>query len=107
MSDLSQIKVLYRQPDTGVLWGIPYMMRPGQQPGDLWRARQEYVPPAPGTYGSKPVDLSDWIYLGTGRGPTSSISAERYLEIARWLINHLGNIPVNPNEWTVLEGATS
>lgn len=41
--NLAQIRVLYRQPDTLALWGIPYDMRAdvGQQPRDIERAREE------------------------------------------------------------------
>lgn len=43
--------VLWRQPDTLTLWGIPYDMRRdcGQSPGDLWAAQPF---PRPGWLGS-------------------------------------------------------
>ena len=35
---LDSVVILWRQPDTLALWGIPYKMREdgGQQPYDLW-----------------------------------------------------------------------
>ena len=66
------MKVLYRQPDNNVLWGIPYKMKPGQSPRDLlnhpnrgWKALNVKdamerwgvaVPTHPGEW----ADLDDW-----------------------------------------------
>lgn len=98
---LASIKVLYRAPDTLTLYGIPYDMRPGQQPGDLWRAHRDYVEPKPGHYGSKRIDISDWVYLGEP-GWYSSSTAEEIAHIAAFLEAHNDNIPGNPHEWTKL-----
>lgn len=45
---LAGVKALFRQPDSLGLWGVPYEMRPRQQPGDLWRAG----------------NTKGWVYLG-------------------------------------------
>jgi hypothetical protein len=101
MSDLSTIRVLWRQPDTLALWGIPYEMRPGQSPRDLWRARDAYVAPRPGHYGSKRVNLDDWIWLGQP-GWFGSMSTERVTEVKAFIARHRADVPGNPYEWTTL-----
>ena len=51
----SSIKILFRSPDTLTLWGIPYEMRPGQSPGDLWRSNShpDTLAQARGIYGGR------------------------------------------------------
>ena len=56
-----RICVLYR--DHLYLYGIPYRMREGQSPRDLQRAYRDYEAPKPGHYGSKQIDISDWVCL--------------------------------------------
>lgn len=99
---LSTIRILWRQPDLLTLWGIPYRMRPGQQPYDLWRAHRDWRAPRPGHYGSHQIDLSDWVPLGQPgwwgdrtRGEIATIEA--------FLARHKGNIPGNPCEWIEIE----
>ena len=98
------IRVLWRQPGTLALWGISYEMRAevGQSPYHLWRAREEHRPPPPGTYAAGPIDLSDWLYLGSpgwfGAHSTDDIAA-----IKIWLASLPRDaIPMNPCEWTRL-----
>jgi len=96
-----RIKILFMAPDTLTLWGIPYEMRPGQQPGDLFRARRDHVPPEPGYYGSKRVDLSDWIYLGE---PGWFGSTKGLAETKAFLANiPMEAKPQGPFEWTRLD----
>ena len=95
---LNSIVVLYRQPDTLALWGIPYAMRPGQQPRDLFRAHRDYVPPPPGHYGRKQIDISDWIWLGSP-GWWGTLSKEEQGEIEAFLRSHEGDIPQGPDKW--------
>lgn len=84
------------------LWGIPYDMRPGQQPGDLRRAHRDYVPPPPGWYGSKQIDLSDWVWLGSP-GWYGSMSREEQAEVKAFLDRLPKDaIPAWPEEWTKL-----
>jgi len=98
---LASIQVLWRQPDTLTLWGIPYKMRSdvGQQPYDLWKARRDYVPPKPGWYGSKQIDLSDWIYLGEP-GWWGHYSKKDQEIIEEFLVKHKDAIPGGPCEWS-------
>lgn len=99
---LDTIVVLWRQPDTLALWGIPYAMREGQSPGDLWRAREAHKVPRPGHYGSQRIDLSDWICLGWP-GWWGSIPREEQAEIKTWLDGR--EVPQNPCEWTTVDRA--
>lgn len=97
----ASIKVLYRAPQTMALWGIPYEMRPGQQPRHLAEAGDSYVAPPPGYYGSKQVDLSDWVYLGSP-GWYSGPGEEAHL--AQAFLDSLDPnvIPRGPYEWLSL-----
>jgi hypothetical protein len=103
LESLAGIKTLFMQPETLGLWGIPYEMRPGQSPGDIWRAQRDYVPPRTGWYGSKQVGLDDWIWLGCPGWYGTMPRVEQVLAIdfsARcWSVHAL---PQGPNEWTDL-----
>jgi hypothetical protein len=98
---LASIKILFRRDESLTLYGIPYNMRPGQQPGDLWRAWRDYVPPQPGHYGSKNIDLSDWIYLGEP-GWFDITDREEIDAIKAWLAIHVNDVPDGPFEWTTI-----
>ena len=103
--DLSSIRVLYRQPDTLSLWGIPYDLRPGQSPRDLWNApRPDVLARAAGRSGAlmyAPGPLDDWIWLGCP-GWWGNISRDDQQQIATWL-EKLGDlVPDNPCEWAVV-----
>jgi hypothetical protein len=99
MIDLSPIRVLWRQPDTLALWGVPYDMRPGQQPGDLWRARQAYRPPRYGVLASPRISLSDWVYLGSP-GWWGSMPREDQASVKEWLTGR--DAPGGPGEWSLM-----
>jgi len=101
---LAAIKVLWRRPGTLCLYGIPYLMREGQSPYDLWRAHEEWKAPPPGHYGSKRIDLSDWIWLGSP-GWWGSYSKADHTAIKAWLdLPHVKPcIPGNPCEWSPLD----
>jgi len=106
-ASLDTILVLFRAPDTLLgLWGIPYRMRDGQQPGDIWRAHRDYVPPPYGTYGSKAPNISDWIYLGTP-GWFGDMTEVRIAEIKAFLARLGDVVPGSPNEWAVVPAAQS
>jgi hypothetical protein len=81
---LDQIKILYRDVNMR-LWGIPYEMRPGQQPWDLYSANRDHDNLVNGTG----PDLSDWIYI----------------EEIKVFLGTLpdGALPVYPDEWSLLE----
>jgi hypothetical protein len=98
--DLTRIRILFMAPDTLTLYGIPYDMREGQAPRDLWRAYHEFKEPKPGHYGPKRVKL-DWTYLGEPGWFNGS--NEDHAEVLAFLAKHRGNVPQNPFEWTTLE----
>lgn len=103
MIDLSTVRVLYRRSDTLTLYGIPYAMRPGQSPRDIYRAGRDAKPPAPGWYGTPSRDYTaEWVYLGEP-GWWGSLSRERIAEVKAWLEGlPQGAIPEWPEEWTDL-----
>lgn len=85
---LNKIKVLYREPRTMALWGIPYEMRPGQQPRDLANHPRR-----------------GWVYLGSP-GWRGSMPRGRQEKVKSW-IGKLGNIvPSGPNEWSRVADAS-
>ena len=90
---LARVRVLYREPDTLALWGIPYEMRRevGQTPRHIVQGYEErlerwrrhlgrYAPwtPAP----SDP--RGEWLWLGQP-GWWGTVSAEDRLVIEPWL----------------------
>jgi len=81
-ADLSSIRVLYRDTHLS-LWGIPYNLRPDQQPKDISSAYR-----------------SDWIWLGSP-GWWGNMPPERRIEVERWL-STVPYIPGNPYEWEIL-----
>lgn len=81
---LSKIIVLFRQPDTNCLYGIPYVMRPGQQPGDLWRAGR----------------TEGWVWLGSP-GWYGDRTRDEAAAIRQWLAGR--DLPQQPNEWCRVE----
>lgn len=87
MKPLSSIRVLYRAPDTLCLYGIPYKMRPGQSPRDIWGYRDH---PEHG-----------WIWLGSC-GWFGDMSKERQAEVKAFLRAHHDEIPQWPFEWVPL-----
>jgi hypothetical protein len=82
MLPLQNIKILFRAPDTLALYGVPYEMRPGQQPGDLWRAG----------------NTKGWIWLGSP-GWWGNMSPDDQAEVQAFLSKHHDAIPGNPYEW--------
>lgn len=92
------VKVLYRLPDTLTLIGIPYQMRPGQSPRRLREAHHNFVPAAPGHYGPKQIDLSDWVYLGEP-GWFGTMPKARQAEVIAFCEKHPDLIPKGPDEW--------
>lgn len=105
-----EIRVLYRAADTLTLWGIPYEMREGQAPRDLWNGRAIPAPPWASTLAgatlASPGPREDWVYLGEpGWWGNRDIEAK---EAARAFLEPLlaqGLIPGGPHEWQVLPQA--
>lgn len=85
--DLEAIKVLFLAPDTLTLHGIPYDMRPGQQPGDLWRA----------------LRTEGWLWLGQP-GWWGHLDRTEIALVKAWLAKHAEEVPQNPCEWSRVEG---
>ena len=106
--DLSKIKVLWREPDVMSLWGIPYEMRQGQSPRDLYLAEWPTKRPWTEHYGrGQPEKLSrqvpsGWIWLGTP-GWWGSLSSEDQAAIQAFLAGIPKDmIPSGPGEWVSL-----
>ena len=90
--DLAKVKTLYRHADTLALYAIPYDMRPGQSPRDLWYST---------AFGRQPGQWPEWLYLGSP-GWWGHLDADSQRTITAWL-SALGNrVPEGPYEWTVL-----
>ena len=88
-ADLDKIVVIWRQPDTLALWGVPYAMRDdcGQTPKHLWDARKSFYekPISNRVYARKnPTNLDDWIWLGQP-GWWGSLLPEERTAIEVWL----------------------
>lgn len=106
---LASIRILYRRSDTLTLYGIPYLMRPGQQPGDLYRADRQRTSDLArrryGTYDNVPArsPIAEWMYLGEP-GWFGTYSREDCDTIKLWLASlPAGVIPGGPEEWAVIE----
>jgi hypothetical protein len=89
---LEGIRVLYRQPDTLSLWGIPYGMRPGQAPRDLWRGCVDR---------GKPTPPPDWVWLGSP-GWYGYMSAPERAVVEAFVGQLLkkDDVPNGPGEWS-------
>ena len=98
--DLNKLKIIFRDKNLQ-LWGIPYRMRPNsnQQPADIKRAHDEWVPSGPGSYGPKQVSISDWVWLGSP-GWWGDMSKERQAQVKEFLAAHGDMVPMNWNEWS-------
>ena len=102
---LRSIRVLFRAPDTLALYGIPYDMREGQSPGDLWRGRRQPIV-YDQTYGrteAAPGPREDWIWLGTP-GWWGTMPKQEQKAVEAFLAEHKDSIPGGPYEWDRIEG---
>lgn len=101
---MATIRVLWRQPDSMTLWGIPHAMREGQSPRDLWEGRRipDTLAAARGWHGATmrvPGPREDWIYLGEP-GWYGNRTAEQIGAIERFKLTiDRGTIPSGPCEW--------
>lgn len=105
--DLNKIQVLWRQSDTMALYGIPYNMREGQSPRDIFMAEWPGIL-QPGERKATPRKHSgqvpsDWIYLGNP-GWWGSISRDDQAKIQKFLefFKAKDLIPGGPNEFCEL-----
>lgn len=108
MISLGDIKVLFRAPDSLALYGIPYEMRPGQSPSDLWRGRriEDTTARARGYLGatiSVPGPREDWVWLGTP-GWYGNLDADAQRVVREYLLplQAMGVVPGGPFEWSRL-----
>lgn len=100
LTALASIRVLYRRSDTLTLWGIPYPMREGQSPRDLWKGTPFPLPGHYGTPGRCAGPREDWINLGApGWYPGS---ASDLPHITSWLQGLKDYVPEGPEEWCEL-----
>jgi len=109
---LDSIKVLFRAPEHLGLYGIPYEMRPGQSPGDLWRSTGYIDPYATNEHGQRmsgtrvvtPGAREDWVFLGYP-GWWGHVSREEQDEIAAFLkpLEEADLVPGGPYEWSQID----
>jgi hypothetical protein len=93
---LAGIRVLWRAPDTLTLWGLPYELRPGQTPYDLFKASK--IPhPERGFLTS----IADWVWLGQP-GWWGHLDKPHQKMVEKFLEKHRDNIPRNPPEFCTL-----
>ncbi len=100
---LETIRVLWRQPDVLALWGVPYDMRKGQSPRDVWEGRRA---PFNGISLRAPGPSDGWIWLGSPGwwGPYPAGSSER-AAIESFLAKlPESTIPNRPYEWLRIDG---
>jgi len=90
-SKLRTIRILYRAPDSLDLWGIPYLMREGQEPRHLLQRQKE---------GSL-RGSDEWIWLGTP-GWFAGYEKHQIAEIKAFLQTFKDFVPGSPHEWAVL-----
>jgi len=106
--DLDRVEIFFRAPYNLYLFGIPYRMREGQQPGDLWRAEDEWEErhgaPKPWGYGSpKPDILKGWLLIPEpGTGTFDKLASEDQRRVRAFLARHRVAVPQNPSEWSEL-----
>ena len=100
---LDTVQVLYVDPELGTLWGVPYDMREGQAPTDIWNGRTMPDPmhPPPVYLGytvPDPGPQKDWIPLK----PCPGASGEEEKLIKDFLdpIKDAGWRPNWYREWT-------
>lgn len=101
---LANLKVLYRSPDTLTLYGIPYEMREGQSPRDIYeyakRSQQEALERPQHILAAKPQPFppKDWVYLGEPGWFGHSNEADA--QAAKAFVDKLGrDAPGDPHEW--------
>lgn len=82
--NLARVRALYREDETGSLWGIPYVPRPGQSPRDIdrgWRG--------------------DWFWLGQP-GWYGEMTREEIEAAKAFLLEYRDEIPRDCHDWCIL-----
>lgn len=110
---LATVRVLWRQPDLMTLWGLPYEMRVGQSPYDLWKSTttEDTVRSASGWHGARlpaPGPRPGWLWLGQP-GWWGHLTPEERAAIEDFLapLRAADLIPSGPCEWTALPERTT
>jgi hypothetical protein len=98
---LGTIHVLWCHPYNGALYGVPYPMRPGQSPTDIWRAparRERAYSPKLGFHDAwfDEVVPNDWIHLNPYEPDTKVWLA--HIEA----IEGKGTVPSQAYEWSTI-----
>jgi hypothetical protein len=93
---LAKIRVLWRAPDTADLWGLPYDLREGQTPYDLFKASTMPHP----TRGFL-TSISDWVWLGQP-GWWGHLDKHAQEAITVFLEKHAAHVPKNAPDFSVL-----
>lgn len=107
---LASIRVLFRRDDSLCLYGITYDMRPGQSPGDIWRASKRHTPMTTARDWEHAARwprsdfTSEWIWLGSP-GWWGHMSRESQARVKAWLAVRASRdeIPDGPFEWSRIE----
>lgn len=100
---LREVNILWRRSDSLCLYGLPYLLRPGQEPRHLWEAHERYVPSRTWYYQAPQTSLDSWLWLGSPGWWGTWTKAEQE-EISAFLARYraLGEIPDSPGEWSIL-----
>lgn len=93
---LSGIRVLWRAPNTLDLWGLPYDLRPGQTPYDLFKA-SKILHPTRGFLTS----IADWVWLGQP-GWWGHYDQNQQNAIKVFLEKHAGIVPRNALDYGMI-----
>jgi len=97
-AQLDTIVYIYRAPNLE-LWGIPYELREGQSPTDLWNSQYPKVKLAGQEIPRLPGPRKDWIPLSLGQDYTPNT----YQRVCAWLDRQVF-LPGNPREYVRVEG---
>lgn len=101
---MDSIQVLYRDPILGNLWGIPYNMREGQEPTNIWNGKtmQDPMHPPPVYRGytvPDPGPQEDWVYLADAFVEVLSPEERKIIEEFFAPIEEKGWMPKGFREW--------
>lgn len=103
---LTDIKYLWRQPDTMALYGIPHELRPGQSPRDIvaaqWPCRHEHATAGVDLTRCPPRKRSgevpgDWMWLGSPGWWGTMGANER--AVVETFLGSCADVPAGPGEW--------
>ena len=104
---LSSVRILFRAPETLALWGIPYELRPGQSPRDLWDSTSiaDTLAHARGVYGATirtPGPREGWVLISPAPGWWGSMSRDDQAEAKAFIAEHKESVPEHAYEWSSL-----